>query len=109
VRVAVVQELAAGRAEGHPVPDIASHGWIHVRPVQVPAVIQLITDLGAREAEVLCLALEPPESLVILDDKFAREVAKARKIRVTGTAGLLVRAKQAGLIPAVAPVLDELT
>jgi hypothetical protein len=108
VPAAVVQELAAGREEGHPVTDIASHSWIHVRPVQVPAVIRLITDLGAGEAEVLSLALEQPESLVIVDDKFAREVAKARKIRLTGTAGLLVKAKQAGLIPAVAPLLDEL-
>jgi hypothetical protein len=104
---AVVRELAAGRNEGHQVPDISNHAWICVQAVQVPAVIGLITDLGAGEAEVLALALERRECTVILDDRFAREVAKARSVRLTGTAGVLVKAKHSGLISCVAPLLDE--
>lgn len=105
---AVARELAAGKDGGHEVPDISSHAWIRVRTVQVPAVIGLMTDLGAGEAEVLALAVEHPGSTVILDDRFAREVAKARNMRLTGTAGVLVKAKRTGLISAVAPLLDEL-
>jgi predicted nucleic acid-binding protein len=78
------------------------------RAVQVPAVIGLITDLGAGEAEVLALALEHPGSTVILDDRFARGVARARNMRLTGTAAALIKAKHTGLISAVAPLLDEL-
>jgi predicted nucleic acid-binding protein len=74
----------------------------------VPEVIQLIMDLGPGEAQVLALALEEPGSLVILDDGFARAVATARGIRLTGTAGVLLKAKQEGHIHAVAPLLDTL-
>jgi predicted nucleic acid-binding protein len=82
--------------------------WITVRTVRVPEVIQLITDLGPGEAQVLALALEEPGSLVILDDGFARAVAKARAIHLTGTAGVLLKAKQEGHIVSVTPLLDTL-
>ena len=80
-----------------------------MRPVRVPELIRLITDLGPGEAEVLALALEEAGSLVILDDRLAREVAKLQNVRITGTAGVLLKAKQEGHISAVAPLLDQLT
>jgi len=42
------------------------------------------------------MALENPGSLAIIDDRLARELAKARGIRITGTAGVLLKAKHAG-------------
>jgi hypothetical protein len=44
--------------------------------------------------------------LLLRDDLEARRVASAEGIRVVGTLGLLVRGKRAGLLNAVAPVLD---
>jgi predicted nucleic acid-binding protein len=79
-----------------------------VRAVRMPAVVTLITDLGAGEAQVLALALEVPGSLVLLDDRLARAVARMRNIRLTGTAGVLLKAKKEGHISAVAPLLDRL-
>jgi predicted nucleic acid-binding protein len=52
--------------------------------------------------------MENPGSLVILDDRLAREVARAFKVKVTGTAGLLIMAKERCLIKAVKPYLDKL-
>jgi predicted nucleic acid-binding protein len=71
-------------------------------------VVRLITDLGAGEAQALTLALEEPGSLVILDDRYAREVATLRNIRFTGTGGVILKAKQEGHISAVAPLLNQL-
>ena len=105
---AVVDELRAGRDQGEDAPDIADHDWIEVRSVRVPELVRLVTDLGAGEAQVLALALEEPGSLVILDDLLARKVAKLRNIRLTGTAGVILKAKQQGYISAVAPLLDRL-
>jgi len=105
---AVVDELQAGREQGEDVPDLAEYAWIEVHPVRMPEVVRLITDLGAGEAQVLALALEEPNSLVIIDDRLARDVARARNIRFTGTAGVLLKAKQEGHISAVAPMLDRL-
>jgi uncharacterized protein len=105
---AVVGELRAGREQGEDTPDPTRIEWIEIRTVQVPALITLITDFGPGEAEVLSMALEKPGSLVILDDKLARTVAKARELRVTGTGGLLLRAKEQGHLSTVAPLLADL-
>lgn len=105
---AVVDELQAGRDQGEDVPEVTNYDWIEVRAVRMPAVVTLITDLGAGEAQVLALALEVPGSLVLLDDRVARAVANMRHIRMTGTAGVLLKAKQEGHIPAVAPLLERL-
>lgn len=54
------------------------------------------------------LALEIPEAIVVLDDALARDMAAALNLHLTGTLGLLVDAKQAGLISKVRPLLDRL-
>lgn len=105
---AIVHELKTGRDRGEDAPDVEVLHWIEVRSVSVPDLIRLITDLGAGEAQVLALAIEHPGSLVILDDRLAREVAKLRNIRMTGTAGVILKAKQEGHISTVAPLLDRL-
>jgi hypothetical protein len=54
------------------------------------------------------LALEFPGATVILDDLLARRVAESLNLHLTGTLGLLLDAKQAGLISQVRPFLDQL-
>jgi predicted nucleic acid-binding protein len=54
------------------------------------------------------LALESAGAVAVLDDRLARRFAETLQIQVTGTVGLLLDAKRAGLIPAVAPLLDRL-
>ena len=105
---AVVAELKTGRDQGEDVPDVTQYGWIEVRSVRVPELIRLITDLGAGEVQVLALALEEPSSLVILDDRLARKVARLQNLPMTGTAGVILKAKQEGHLLAVAPLLDKL-
>jgi len=75
--------------------------------VSAPA-LRLITDLGPGESEVLALALETPNSVVILDDDLARRTAEMSGIRLTGTLGMLLDAKQAGLLEEIAPLLERL-
>jgi len=67
-----------------------------------------VTSLGPGETEVLMLALESPNAVVVLDDALARRVASTLGLSLTGTMGLLLDAKRTGLIPAVGPVLDQL-
>jgi uncharacterized protein len=105
---AVVRELAAGKTRGLNLPDVSALDWVEVRlPGSLPAV-PLVTDLGAGETEVLALALECPDPLVILDDGLARRVATALGIKVRGSLGVLLDAKRAGYLQAVAPLLDQL-
>jgi len=45
---------------------------------------------------------------VLLDDKLARRAASVLNIPVIGTAGVLIKGKQAGEIPLVKPLLGKL-
>lgn len=105
---AVVAEIAAGVTAGVDLPNLADLDWVTVRRPASPSSLRLVTDLGAGETEVLALALESADAVVILDDKLARRVAQALGVRFTGTLGVLLDAKRAGLIPHVAPTLDQL-
>ena len=104
---AVARELAAGRAQGVNLPDLATIPWVIV----VPGVPPLVApgDLGAGELAVLTLAGAHPGALAVLDDGLARRYARAAGIRFTGTCGVLLRARQCGFVPAVKPLLDRLT
>lgn len=105
---AVVTELHAGYEQGEDVPDLAQYDWIEIHRVHTEDALPLMIDLGAGEAQVLALTLQTPDSLAIMDDRYAREFARQRNIRLTGTAGVLLRAKHEGYVPAVKPLLDEL-
>ena len=69
------------------------------------AALNLIVDWG--EAEAIALAYEMKHRLIV-DDLKAREAAQGLGIAITGTVGLLLKAKQAGILPALRPVLDAL-
>lgn len=45
---------------------------------------------------------------LLIDELRGRKVARALGVRVTGTVGLLIEAKQTGLLRAVRPHLDAL-
>lgn len=105
---AVISEIDAGRKIGIALPDLKTIPWVAVRAPAASAVLPLVTDLGPGEKQVLALALEAGDAVVILDDALARHVAQMLKIRIKGTLGVLLDAKRAGLIPAVLPILDQL-
>jgi uncharacterized protein len=105
---AVQEELDVGRELGLDLPDLKSYEWVVVRrPASSPA-LPLITDLGPGEREVLALALESPESVCVIDDALARRVAGALGLRCTGTLGVLLETKRAGITTSVRPLLDQL-
>ena len=79
------------------------------RPILQPlSAVTLSPRLGPGECEAIVLALELEECLLFLDDLLARRTAQSLGIRVVGTAGLLVRAKQQHYITAIKPYLDQL-
>lgn len=61
------------------------------------------------EVEVMILAQEgSAEDLVVIDDNAAKKTAKYLGLKVTGTIGVLLKAKREGVIPEIVPVLDKL-
>lgn len=105
---AVAFELEEGKRLGEDVPEIADYRWIKVRKVTIPAFIKIIPDLGQGEAEVLALACEENEPLLIIDDVLARRIAKLQAFKLTGTAGVLLKAKKEGHTSAIKPIFERL-
>ncbi len=104
----VVEELRAGADQGLSVPEVNRIEWIKVRAVTVPRMLELISDLGKGEASILALAMEIENPLLIVDDALGRRIASAQAIALTGTVGVLIKAKQVGILSAVASQLDRL-
>lgn len=48
------------------------------------------------------------DCVAILDDKKARRVAQDISLKITGTVGLLLKAKKDGVIDKIKPLLDQL-
>jgi uncharacterized protein len=98
VPVAVAREVFG---EDQPPP------WVTVVPLAngPPA---LPTNLGAGEREAIALAIQLNAGAVVLDDLPARRLAASRGLHVMGTVALLLTAKRAGRIDALAPVLEQL-
>lgn len=105
---AVVLELEAGRVSGVNVPKVGEIEWLTVQRPESLSVLPLVTALGKGETEVLALALERSGYVCVLDDKLARSFAQTLSVAFTGTLGLLLDAKQKGLVKAVSTVTEDL-
>lgn len=62
-------------------------------------------DAGETQAILLAKRAQCP---VLMDEKRGRLVAKRESVNVLGTVGLLLTAKQEGLIEAITPLLDQM-
>lgn len=61
-------------------------------------------DAGELAAIHLASALQCP---VLMDERLGRQAARRQGLTVIGSAGLLLGAKQRGLVPVIAPILDQ--
>jgi predicted nucleic acid-binding protein len=84
--------------------------WIHVCKIKDESQKRMYqAKLHAGEVEVMILAQEKPVSdLVILDDNAAKKTAKFLGLKVTGSLGVILKAKKTGLIKEVAPLMNQL-
>jgi len=108
IPTAVAAELRAGTLRGVDLPAFEALDWMKTRQPAGRLLLPIVADLGAGEREVLALGTETPDSLVIPDDGLARQYARMLNLRLTGTLGVLLKAKEMGLLPAIAPVLERL-
>ncbi|GHU71787.1 nucleic acid-binding protein [Spirochaetia bacterium] len=64
--------------------------------------------LDPGETEALALYWDTNADLLLIDELEGRQAALAAGIKITGTVGILITAKQRGLVPAIRPLLDIL-
>ena len=85
--------------------------WLEVRNVSDPDKIKMLqadTNLDLGECAAIILASELEAQQILIDEKAARKIAISRNLSVVGTVGILLIAKQRGLITNVKTLLDAL-
>lgn len=103
---AILQELKV--AEGHK-EVLNETTWIASRAAADRKLItRLQAELDLGEAEAIALAIETKANYLVVDEQKGRNVANQLGVPIIGLLGILVDAKQAGLISAVRPITQEL-
>lgn len=106
---AVFDEITVAGAGEPGASEVAQATWIKRRPaLNVSLVNALSLELDAGEAEAIALAVEIRAGLILLDERRGRRAAKRLGLTVAGTLGVLIAAKDRGLLASVRPVLDAL-
>lgn len=88
--------------------EILAQTSFEILPVAYDETKNLLPLVDRGEAEAIALARLLPNSLLLIDERRGRRVAESLGVRRIGTLGLLVMAKDAGLIHKVRPMIDAL-
>ncbi len=83
--------------------------WIVIKAAKdkhYQKILELQIDRG--EASAIALAIEFETCTLIVDDNKARKVAKSLGLNITGTIGIIVKAKLNGVIPSIKPYLVKI-
>ncbi|MFA5420040.1 MAG: DUF3368 domain-containing protein [Bacteroidales bacterium] len=108
IPIAVYDEIEVGKAKGF-YKDLSNVDWIIILEIKDKQAVKYFLDLDSGEAEAIVLATVLDADLIILDEKLGRFHAKHADLKVTGTIGILLKAKSKGLIEKLKPLLNELT
>ena len=108
IPTAVYQEVEAGKSKDY-YKDLSKIEWINILEIKDKQAVKYFLDLDAGEAEAIVLATELKSDLIILDEKLGRFHAKHADLKVTGTIGVLIKAKKEGFVTKLKPLLNELT
>lgn len=83
--------------------------WIRVLSVKDQSDKKMYkAKLHDGEVEVMILAQEQAADLIILDDNAEKKTARYLGLKVTGTLGVLLKAKREGIIEKISPILSEM-
>jgi predicted nucleic acid-binding protein len=89
---------------GNTLPDFIN--VINAKDKTYQKILENFLDAG--EASIIALALEKENSLLIIDETKGRKEAKKLKLNLTGTIGLLITAKEKGLLDSVSNIFDDI-
>jgi predicted nucleic acid-binding protein len=83
--------------------------WIIIRkPSDTYYQKILEMDLDPGEASALALSLDISDSIIVIDDLKGRKIADKLDLRYSGTLGLILKAKQEGVIESIKPVIAKI-
>ncbi len=103
---AVERELYAIDEQGAAIEQLE---WIKIiAPTNQKLILSLLEDLDLGESESIALALEYDAEYLIIDEYQGRLIADQYGIKIIGILGILIQAKQIGLLPNVKEPIENL-
>lgn len=103
------ETVTFGREEGIAKQAVASADWIHVVEVKNRLAVGILLDeMDLGEVETIILAEEINADWVLMDEKKGRRKLKQLNLPKIGTIGILLKAKQLGLIPTLKSEIEKL-
>jgi predicted nucleic acid-binding protein len=83
--------------------------WIEVKSLKTKQLYnELRLELGSGEASSIAFAKEVEDSLLIIDERKGRKKAEELGLSIIGTLGVLLKAKQNGVIPSLLQIIQEI-
>ncbi|MDY0076792.1 MAG: DUF3368 domain-containing protein [Bacteroidales bacterium] len=107
IPTAVYKEIEKGKGKPYYL-DLKLIDWIEIWGIRNLDFNVYFLDLDEGEAEVIILAKEQDADIVLMDEIMGRIIAKQFNLNVTGTIGVLLKAKERGLVNAIKEILTEL-
>ena len=106
---AVEEELYRIKAVDIDIPAFLNKSWVKVMEIKnTKQLNELRKHIDSGESEAIILAKELNCNLILIDEDKGRRIAKSLDIEVLGLIGILVLAKQKGLLNEIKPLLDDL-
>lgn len=103
------EAVIAGREEGGAKREVLSATWIQAVPVKDRLAVEVLLDeMDRGEAETIVLARELHADWVLMDEKKGRRKLAELGLQKIGTLGILLKAKQVGLLPVIRPDIEQL-
>jgi predicted nucleic acid-binding protein len=104
---AVFQEIESGKKKAF-YDNIKNYPWIEILELKEKSSLDLLLELDKGEAETIALAKELKINKVIIDEKLGRRYAQELGLTPVGTLGILLKAKEIGIIEKIKPYLSTL-
>ncbi len=103
------EAVVRGREEGGAKQEVSTATWIKTVSVKDRLAVEVLLDeLDVGEAETIVLAGEINADWVLMDEKKGRRKLTQMGISKIGTLGILLKAKQVGLLTAIRPEIEKL-
>jgi predicted nucleic acid-binding protein len=105
----VHEEVVEQGGERFGAAEVRQAAWIQVVAAKDKLAVEVLEDdLGKGESETIVLAREMEADWVLVDERLARRKLELLGVRTIGTLGILLKAKELGLLQTMRPEVDKL-
>jgi predicted nucleic acid-binding protein len=104
----VAQEINSGGRDRLGTQAFNQASWLEIQSEPIKIAPYLLNTLDRGEASVIQTALNRQIETVCIDEKAGRRVARLSQLKLTGSIGLLLKAKQNGQLDSMATAIQRM-